>query len=259
MRTSSETHVAHDYRAGARKSSSGLSRATHEPTRRPFGLGDARPASRAIEHLGILAAYSLLAIVLTYPVVLTARQSIPLDPQIDSWFPGGQVDHLGTGLLWSGRSWNALSSRLARVLHDMIRMMTVHFGLALALCLLFVAASAPAQPIDAHARLSERKASAVSRGCRWLASQPSPDGSLTFPGQHLNVNVWETALALVALLRCDASAYGGVIARGFAFLDSVVVQDAEKREDLSVTSLAIVLCSQPGGTVSTQGLGPRAR
>jgi hypothetical protein len=88
VRTSSGTHVAHDYRARARKSSSGLSRATHELTRRPFGPGDARPASRAFEHLGILAAYFLLALALTYPVVLTARHSIPMDPQIDGWFPG---------------------------------------------------------------------------------------------------------------------------------------------------------------------------
>jgi squalene cyclase len=98
--------------------------------------------------------------------------------------------------------------------------MTLRAGLTVALCLLLVAASAHAQPIDAQNRLSQGKASAVSRACQWLASQQSPDGSLTFPGQHLNVNVWETALALVALLRCDRSAYGGVIAKGFEFLDA---------------------------------------
>ena len=62
-----------------------MSPATHELTR-PFRHG--RPTSRAIEHLGILVAYFLLALALTYPVVLTARQSIPIDPQIDGWFPG---------------------------------------------------------------------------------------------------------------------------------------------------------------------------
>ena len=97
---------------------------------------------------------------------------------------------------------------------------TVHAGLALALCSLLLVAGAQAQPVGAPDRLSERKASAVSRACRWLASQQSPDGSLTSPGQHLNVNVWETALSLVALLRCDPSAYGGVIAKGFEFLDA---------------------------------------
>ena len=98
--------------------------------------------------------------------------------------------------------------------------MTVRAGLAFVLCALLVAGGAQAQPIGAPDRQSERKASAVSRACRWLASQQSPDGSLTSPGQHLNVNVWETALSLVALLRCDPSVYGGVIAKGFEFLDA---------------------------------------
>jgi len=95
-----------------------------------------------------------------------------------------------------------------------------HPGLALVLCPLLVTGCAHARLNDAHDRLIEKKAAAVSRGCRWLASRQSPDGSLTAPGQHLNVNVWETALALVALLRCDGAAYGGVIAKGFEFLDA---------------------------------------
>lgn len=82
------------------------------------------------------------------------------------------------------------------------------------------ATCALAQAVHAHDRWGEKKASAVSRACRWLASQQSPDGSFTFPGHNLNVNVWETALSLVALLRCDASAYRGPIARGFEFLDA---------------------------------------
>ena len=109
---------------------------------------------------------------------------------------------------------------LARVLHDTIRTMTGRAGLAFVLCSLLVATCADAQPIGAPDRLIEKKASAVSRACRWLASQQSPDGSLTLPGQHLNVNVWETALALVALLRCERTGYGGVIDKGFAFLDA---------------------------------------
>lgn len=92
--------------------------------------------------------------------------------------------------------------------------------MALVLCTLLVTGCAHARLNDAHDRLIEKKAAAVSRGCRWLASRQSPDGSLTAPGQHLNVNVWETALASVALLRCDGAAYGGVIAKGFEFLDA---------------------------------------
>ena len=91
--------------------------------------------------------------------------------------------------------------------------MNLRVGLALALCSLLVAGCA-------HDRLIEKKAAAVSRACRWLASQQFPDGSLASPGQNLNVNVWETALSLVALLRCDRSAYAGVIAKGFEFLDA---------------------------------------
>jgi squalene cyclase len=106
-------------------------------------------------------------------------------------------------------------------------------GLALVLCSLLVAAGAQAQPTDAQDRPSEKKASAVSRACRWLASQQFPDGSLASPGQVLNVNVWETALALVALLRCDASLYGGVIAKGFAFLDANWIEAGGLPESVS--------------------------
>lgn len=91
---------------------------------------------------------------------------------------------------------------------------------ALGLCALFIAGCAHAQVDAARDPLVERKAAAVTRACGWLGSQQSPDGSLTSPGQNLNVNVWETSLALVALLRCDRGPYDGVIARGFAFLDA---------------------------------------
>jgi hypothetical protein len=38
--------------------------------------------------MGILAGYLVLAIVLTYPVVLAPHRWIPMDPQIKGWFPG---------------------------------------------------------------------------------------------------------------------------------------------------------------------------
>src|SRR6185503_4698221 len=61
---------------------------------------------------------------------------------------------------------------------------------------------------------------ALSQACGWLAAQQGPDGAIALHGQLLNPNVWETANALIALLRCDASAYGPAIDRGFAFLDA---------------------------------------
>jgi hypothetical protein len=54
----------------------------------PVGGGNAGRAHRALEHLGIALVYFLLAVVLTYPVVLAPRQWIPMDPQIQGWFPG---------------------------------------------------------------------------------------------------------------------------------------------------------------------------
>ncbi|HMH49185.1 MAG TPA: prenyltransferase/squalene oxidase repeat-containing protein [Candidatus Acidoferrum sp.] len=61
---------------------------------------------------------------------------------------------------------------------------------------------------------------ATSRGCRWLAAQQQPSGAIALRGRVLNPSVWETANALIALMRCDAKAYREVIAKGFAFLDA---------------------------------------
>jgi squalene cyclase len=69
-------------------------------------------------------------------------------------------------------------------------------------------------------RSTERSAQAMARGCQWLVSQQHPDGSIALAGQALNPNVWETANALIALLRCDPSGYAAVIDKGFAFLDA---------------------------------------
>src|SRR5260370_5608153 len=63
-------------------------------------------------------------------------------------------------------------------------------------------------------------AAAMSRACRCLASQQQPSGAIALGGRVLNPNVWETANALIALMRCDPSTYRAVIAKGFAFLDA---------------------------------------
>jgi squalene cyclase len=69
-------------------------------------------------------------------------------------------------------------------------------------------------------RLAAKTSVAMTRGCQWLASQQQPDGSIAFESQTLNPNVWETANALIALLRCDGSGYRVVIDGGFRFLDA---------------------------------------
>lgn len=61
---------------------------------------------------------------------------------------------------------------------------------------------------------------AAARACRWLASQQQGNGAIALRGRVLNPNVWETANALIALMRCDAKTYRATIARGFAFLDA---------------------------------------
>jgi squalene-hopene/tetraprenyl-beta-curcumene cyclase len=83
-------------------------------------------------------------------------------------------------------------------------------ALALGCLVLAVSAAAPAP--------SPR--TAALRACRWLAAQQQPNGAIALRGQVLNPNVWETANALIALLRCDAAAHRATIARGFAFLDA---------------------------------------
>jgi hypothetical protein len=89
--------------------------------------------------------------------------------------------------------------------------MNIRVGLAL-FCLL-LASCAAAQPPDP-------RLAATSRACQWLASQQQPNGAISLRGQILNPNVWETANTLIALMRCDASAYRAVIAKGFEFLDA---------------------------------------
>ena len=69
-------------------------------------------------------------------------------------------------------------------------------------------------------RLPAKRTAAISRGCQWLLSQQGPDGSIALAGHALNPNVWETANALMALLRCDPSTYRTAIDKGFSFLDA---------------------------------------
>ena len=63
------------------------------------------------------------------------------------------------------------------------------------------------------------RTAAASRACRWLATQQRPNGAIALHGTQLDPNVWETANALIALMRCDATAYRAAIAKGFEFLD----------------------------------------
>ena len=91
--------------------------------------------------------------------------------------------------------------------------MNVRAGLALALSCALLASGVG----DA---LAATKGTALSQACRWLASRQHPDGSISLRGLALNPNVWETANALIALLRCGSSAYGTVIDKGFKFLDA---------------------------------------
>ncbi len=104
--------------------------------------------------------------------------------------------------------------------------MKVRVGLALALCSLLVYGCT-------RDRLLDKKTVAVARACQWLASQQHPDGSIALGGQSLNPNVWETANALIALLHCDASTYGAVIARGFEFLDANWIEGGGLPESVS--------------------------
>ena len=68
--------------------------------------------------------------------------------------------------------------------------------------------------------LAAQAAASMTRACRWLAAQQQGDGSISLRGTILNPNVWETANALIALLRCDAAGYRAVIDKGFQFLDA---------------------------------------
>jgi squalene cyclase len=68
--------------------------------------------------------------------------------------------------------------------------------------------------------LTATTSAAMTRACVWLASQQQPDGAIALRGRILNPNVWETANALIALLRCDARSHRQVIDKGFTFLDA---------------------------------------
>ena len=73
--------------------------------------------------------------------------------------------------------------------------------------------------VSGATRAPDRQA-AAARACRWLASQQQPNGAIGLRGRLLNPVVWETANALIALMRCDARGYRAVIAKGFEFLDA---------------------------------------
>ena len=93
----------------------------------------------------------------------------------------------------------------------MVKMpMTVRSALALS-CLILASCGATRAP-DHQA--------AAARACRWLASQQQDNGAIGLRGRILNPVVWETANALIALMRCDARGYRAPIAKGFAFLDA---------------------------------------
>lgn len=76
----------------------------------------------------------------------------------------------------------------------------------------------------ARESLPAKASAAVTRACTWLASQQHADGSISLRGRELNPNVWETANALLALLRCDAPAYRATIDKAFQYLDGSWVQ-----------------------------------
>ena len=80
------------------------------------------------------------------------------------------------------------------------------------LCLLLASCVADRPP--------DAMATAPLRACQWLVSQQQASGAISLRGRSLNPNVWETANALIALIRCDASAYRTAIAKGFEFLDA---------------------------------------
>ena len=68
--------------------------------------------------------------------------------------------------------------------------------------------------------LANETGTAVARACRWLANQQGSDGAISEPTKLLNFDVWETANALTALLRCGTAVDQAVINKGFEFLDA---------------------------------------
>ena len=54
----------------------------------------------------MLVAYTMLAMVLTSPLVLAPHRSIPTDPQKEGWFPGdGDPWHYFWGIWYVGRAF----------------------------------------------------------------------------------------------------------------------------------------------------------
>ena len=93
-------------------------------------------------------------------------------------------------------------------------------GLTLALCSPLASAHAADSRAGLSAQALRQSAQALSRACHWLGSQQQGDGSIALAGRELNPNVWETANALIALLRCDASVHAKTVVKAFEFLDA---------------------------------------
>jgi hypothetical protein len=81
---------------------------------------------------------------------------------------------------------------------------------------------------DAGVPAEDQRARALSRSCKWLASQQQPDGSIALAGSKLNPNVWETSNAVIALLRCDAAAHAQTVAKAFEFLDANWIETGQQ-------------------------------
>jgi hypothetical protein len=92
--------------------------------------------------------------------------------------------------------------------------MTRHATLALAMACVLVAGCGESP------RAARQMATAMARGCQWLVTQQRPDGAIALAGRALDPNVWETANALIALVRCDPSGHRTAIDKGFRFLDA---------------------------------------
>lgn len=79
-------------------------RATREGVQGP--PAGRRRSSAVLEHAGVLAAYALLTLIVTSPLVLTPRDAIVMDPQIAGWRPGdGDPWHYLWGIWLVGRAF----------------------------------------------------------------------------------------------------------------------------------------------------------
>ena len=66
---------------------------------------------------------------------------------------------------------------------------------------------------------SNEREAATMHACQWLSGIQGSNGSFSMPGDVLNFDVWETANALTALLRCGNFIDPSVVIKGFVFLD----------------------------------------